>query len=347
MKKIYEFIPLFEKFVQDSKRGKRLKKNGGLIKEGTIQNYEYTLRLVKMFAIEKKFTLKIPEFNTSNKREFQSVKSYWKKFYKQFTDYCYKDQHHYDNYVGQVIKNLRVFFNWLKTEKGIFAGDFHKDFYVRKEEVPIITLSKEQFQFLIFNKEFEESLSKPLQRSKDIFVLGCTVGLRISDLMLLTKNNIEERDNHTYLRVKSKKTGTGTCIKLPEYALEILSKKKRKQKTLFTSISLFRFNANIKKICELAGWTSPVAKTRDKKGMPVTVHQENKADKTYRFCDLVSSHTMRRTAITTMLSLGMPELLVRKISGHSDGSKAFYRYVELAQQFMDKEIELIHDKLQA
>ena len=56
MKKVYEFIPLFEKFVQDSKRGKRLKKNGAQIKEGTIHNYEYTLRLVKMFATQARGT---------------------------------------------------------------------------------------------------------------------------------------------------------------------------------------------------------------------------------------------------------------------------------------------------
>lgn len=82
---------------------------------------------------------------------------------------------------------------------------------------------------------------------------------------------------------------------------------------------------------------------RDKKG--VSLKLKNGLATGYPFCDLVSSHTMRRTAITTMLTLGMPELLVRKISGHSDDSRAFYRYVELAQQYMDMEINKAYEKL--
>lgn len=65
----------------------------------------------------------------------------------------------------------------------------------------------------------------------------------------------------------------------------------------------------------------------------------------YRFCDLVSSHTMRRTAITTMLMLGMKEHLVKKISGHSDNSKSFYRYVNLVQSYLDNEVDVVFTKL--
>jgi intergrase/recombinase len=54
---------------------------------------------------------------------------------------------------------------------------------------------------------------------------------------------------------------------------------------------------------------------------------------------------MRRTAVTTMLILGMPENVVRKISGHAVGSKAFYRYVNFAQGYMDEEIDKVHEKL--
>jgi integrase len=68
---------------------------------------------------------------------------------------------------------------------------------------------------------------------------------------------------------------------------------------------------------------------------------KNSAEKGYRFCDLVTSHTMRRTAITTMLSLGMTEFMVRKISGHSANSKEFFRYVALSQTYIDKETEAL------
>ena len=54
---------------------------------------------------------------------------------------------------------------------------------------------------------------------------------------------------------------------------------------------------------------------------------------------------MRRTGITTMLNLGMPEHLVRKISGHAANSREFFRYVELSQSFIDDETDKIFDKI--
>lgn len=52
----------------------------------------------------------------------------------------------------------------------------------------------------------------------------------------------------------------------------------------------------------------------------------------------MSSHIMRRTAVTTLLVLGMPEHLVRNVSGHSNNSGAFYRYVHHAQSYINHEI---------
>ena len=70
------------------------------------------------------------------------------------------------------------------------------------------------------------------------------------------------------------------------------------------------------------------------------------ADKQDRFCDKMSSHMMRRTAITTLLILGMPEHLVRKISGHSHTSSSFNRYVHYAQAYIDREIDKVHRVLE-
>jgi hypothetical protein len=51
---------------------------------------------------------------------------------------------------------------------------------------------------------------------------------------------------------------------------------------------------------------------------------------------------MRRTAITNLLVLGMPELIVRQISGHAPGSKAFYLYVSFAQRYIDDAIDKVN-----
>jgi intergrase/recombinase len=98
-------------------------------------------------------------------------------------------------------------------------------------------------------------------------------------------------------------------------------------------------------LLEKAGFTHEISLTREKRGKRVEVKPKSKASRTNRFCDVASTHTMRRTAITTMLSLGMPEQIVRKISGHSPGTKEFYRYVLWAQTYQDQETEKVFEKL--
>jgi hypothetical protein len=42
------------------------------------------------------------------------------------------------------------------------------------------------------------------------------------------------------------------------------------------------------------------------------------------------------------LTSGMPELVVKKISGHSNNSRSFFRYVNFAQDIVDREIDKMH-----
>ena len=65
----------------------------------------------------------------------------------------------------------------------------------------------------------------------------------------------------------------------------------------------------------------------------------------YKLSDHITAHTMRRTAITMMLSMGMPEYMVREISGHAPNSKEFYRYVKHIQSFKDKETDRVFDEM--
>ena len=110
-------------------------------------------------------------------------------------------------------------------------------------------------------------------------------------------------------------------------------------------ISTYNLNKNLKLLAEAASWTNQVTKTHGRRGISISLNSTSKIDKGFRFCDLITSHTMRRTAITTMLSLGMTEYMVRKISGHSANSKEFFRYVALAQSYIDKETEAFYQRL--
>ncbi|HWR33270.1 MAG TPA: hypothetical protein VN451_07090, partial [Chitinophagaceae bacterium] len=133
--------------------------------------------------------------------------------------------------------------------------------------------------------------------------------------------------------------------KLPFFAVEIFlryANKKKSAMKVFPAASLFNFNKRIRKIGEMAGWTNPIGKIRSRNGVPA---EQKRGSKTYRFCDLLSSHVMRKTGITFLLMMGMPEYLVRKISGHAAHSPSFFRYVNFAQSYITEEIDKAHNKL--
>jgi len=110
------------------------------------------------------------------------------------------------------------------------------------------------------------------------------------------------------------------------------------QLKFFTNI-----NKQLKLLIEKAGWDYNLPKIRNRMGNPVEI--KNKKGNTYRFCDHITAHTMRRTAITTLLLMGVEENIVRSISGHTAGSKEFYKYVAVVQNFVTSQVMNAFDKL--
>jgi site-specific recombinase XerD len=250
------FLKLFERFIRDTKRGKRLLPNGERISKGTVASYNYTLNILKRFCIAKGFYLRIiPVYNLSS-LELSRERNYWQNFYKKISDFMYAELGYFDNYAGLNIKNIRAFFNYLNKNRGLGAGEFHKSFYVRKQETSIFPLTPEQLNYLIYNKEFEDSLNARMKQVKYFFVFGCTVALRFSDLKSLRTSNIKFIDQNHYLVVRSKKTNRESVIKLPTYSIEILDKYTRfKKKILLPNFNIANLNLYIKRLLEKAGYT--------------------------------------------------------------------------------------------
>jgi len=338
-----DFFQLLNDFISKHKSGKLLLKNGARMRKGSIANYENLCKILKEFCVFTGFELRVLKSKKNIHNQFRKEKNYWKKFYFQFTRYLYNTRNCHDNYTGTLIKLIRSFFNYLEREKGINLGKVQRSFYVRHENIPTIVLNPDQLHQLIYNQELETRLCNRLKKAKDIFVFGCTVGCRYSDLKQLTNLNLESIFKGTYLKLTSQKTGTFSRMKLPVYAVNILEKYKGKFSTLLPPLHLSNLIKYIREVAEVAGWTHPVEKVRQKQGR----FKEIKSQKSggYRFCDIISTHTMRKTAITTYLSLGMPEQMVRSISGHSPGSKEFFRYVNYAQAYLDLEADKVFKRL--
>lgn len=235
--------------------------------------------------------------------------------------------------------------NYLRNDKMLNIGNFHRGFYVPKEEIQIIVLSPTQLNSLIHDQALSNRLSKELTIIKDIFVFGCTVALRFSDLMSLLPLHLVKKDNGEYLVVRAQKTGFQSSLKLPQYALDILTKYKGKQKNLLPIYSRGYFNKQLKKLVTYIDQGEEVIKYRMRRGRPEPIYKKDGLDVHFTQSDHITTHTMRRTAITTMLRLGMSEQAVRKISGHSANSREFYKYVAYSQNYLDSETDRVFEKL--
>lgn len=343
--KEFDLLKLLHKFINEAKKGKHLQTNGKRIKPASIKNYYYLELLLTKFSAQKKFNIRLKNSSNLTKKQFEDEKKYWKEFYLAFTNYLYDDLKHYDNYVGRNIKLLRSFFNYLINEKGMSIGFFHRKFYAPAEEVDIVVLSTERLNFLFEENDLEKKLNPELKKVKDVFVFGCAVALRFSDLSALKRANVEITNDRIYIKVQSKKTQTFTRVKLTAFAVKIFHRySKLYTHKILPQFTKAYFNAKIKLVMEHYGFTEPIIRNRQRRGIPEPVYKNQKEKTIYRFCDAVTSHTMRRTAITRFLSNGMTEQTVRQISGHAANSKEFFRYVSLAQTFIDDEIDKMEEK---
>jgi integrase len=108
-------------------------------------------------------------------------------------------------------------------------------------------------------------------------------------------------------------------------------------------LSVTNLNIQIKHLIKSAGWDNPLPKNISHHGRMIELKTET--GNTWPFYQHITAHTMRRTAITTLLILGVTENIVRKISGHAPGSKEFYKYVGIAQEYMNQEVSKAYQKL--
>ena len=227
-------------------------------------------------------------------RTLQREKNYWKRFFIHFSSFLYKEKNYYDNYVANVFKTIRTFLNYLQKEKGFIVGNYHKSFRIPLQQATPVVILPQQLNFLITNKEFEASLNPYLRRAKDIFVFGCTTGLRYSDLMSLKKTNIVISNNEASLVLFAQKTNTEIKIPLPDYLLDIVHKYRRKAgKYILPRLSSTNINLQIKKLAKAAGWNYLLPKNISLKGNMKEIKTQQGS--TWRFYQHITAHNAKNS----------------------------------------------------
>lgn len=112
-------------------------------------------------------------------------------------------------------------------------------------------------------------------------------------------------ESWNFSQIKTSKEITVPFVGWSQIAIEIAAKYNYQ----FPQYTPQYFNRALKMVCRNAGITESVTFSRSKGSDTILIKKQK--------CDLVSSHTARRTAVSMLLEKGIPPTVVMKITGHS------------------------------
>ncbi|MDA3614745.1 phage integrase SAM-like domain-containing protein [Chitinophagaceae bacterium LY-5] len=185
-----------------------------------------------------------------------------------------------------------------------------------KELTTAVFSSIEDLQVLL-NTDFGDR--EALSRVRYVYVMHCFLGLRFSDLRKFLrdpKTYLRHHGNSQFVELKTQKNGEVVVIPIADVVKQILDIFGYDFNGLFT---YQHYNKSIREMAEIAGLTNKIECTRTKAGV--------RQDYIMRKCDMMSSHTARRTfATNAMLSKDFNMTAIMKITGHRTVN-SFERYV--------------------
>jgi len=281
------------------------------VSEGTKKDYRNTLMHLKDFD------------------KFRGKSLSWKsadyQYYLELVDYL-KEKRLKGSTIDKVIKNLKVFLSQADLMDGIeVCQDFKKTVSgkslfakVSKEETDHVYLTESEIR-QITNANMPD---KRLAEIRDLFVIQCWTGLRISDLSRLELDNIKDG----LLSITAKKTRQKVVIPVTDELQTVLNKYPDQLPKIPTDQ---HFNREIKKVAECAGINDNVMAEVKKGSLTVTAPVPK-----YK---VITSHTGRRSFATNLYRRGIPSTQLMFLTGHRS-ENSFLKYIKVSKEDNAKDV---------
>ena len=170
-----------------------------------------------------------------------------------------------------------------------------------------VALTEEQVQQLYsFQPTGDEKRVKRFTEIRDLFVLQCLLGQRISDMEKFFTGNYEWDEENDTVSIIQQKTGSRAIIPLTSLSRELISKYKGTPILYYNSKKTSQLNKDLKVLAKDAGLNEPI--TYEEKG--------NKMTKPLH--ELIHTHTARHSFVTIMCRKGIPKDTIIIATGHED-----------------------------
>ncbi len=280
----------------------------------------YSPGTLKTFQTSKKH---LEAFN--KKASFESITL---KFYKEYVSFLKKEGLS-EGSIGKEIKNLKIVMSRAAEEDLTENFAFKlKAFKVFRPKVKSVHLDEKDI-LKLYKTDLKNT--DGLEPIRDLFVFGCCVGLRYSDLVNIKKENfIKDEDGATYLKMLTQKTKIEIAVPLNDLALKIMEKYKHKPNSLPDAVTNQYFNRALKTIGKLA--------SLDEKGRLST----EIGTELYK---LIKTHTARRSFTSNILDRGVSSYDAMKMTGHTS-ERIFIDYdknnpIKAAKRAKEKMISML------
>ncbi len=235
------------------------------------------------------------------------------------------------NTVWTYMEALRAFFNWCVRNEIAHYNPFllYKGAH-QKYGTPYYLTLEERDHIADFDLS---GCGRMVNVVRDMFILQCCIGCRVSDLLRLREADIIEGEVNYIPRKTQGVSGATVKVPLNRRARAIVDKYRGIDKggRLMPFPRALTYNEVLKRVFTLCGVTRLVTTLN-----PITGEEEKKP-----LNEIATSHIARRTFIGNLYKKVKDPNLICPLSGHVTGSKAFARYREIDREIRVETVKLI------
>lgn len=283
-----------------------------IVSDGTKKDYNNTLNHLKDFD------------------KYRGKTASWKgmgyEYYLDLVEFLKTEQDLKGSTIDKVIKNVKVFLSYADLQDNLNVNqDFKKTISgkslfakVNKEETEHVYLNEKEIKQITDAEMRDERLSE----IRDLFIIACWSGLRISDLKRLERGNIKDG----LLSIIAQKTSRKVTIPITDELQTVLNKYPDRLPKIPTDQ---HFNRQLKEVCKIAELNEPIMAEVKKGNMRVTTQIPKH--------ELITSHTARRSFATNLYRRGIPSTQLMMLTGHKSET-AFMKYIKVTGEDNAKDV---------
>ncbi|MDA9019278.1 site-specific integrase [Flavobacteriales bacterium] len=223
------------------------------------------------------------------------------------------------NYIAKMVKKVKRVLRFAEDSgEKVHPAYKSTSFKAQEETADNIYLDRRELEAIAAVDILPQNTS--MRRSRDLFLIGCYTGLRVSDYTRLSREHIVNVDGVEFFEIASQKTGQLVTIPIHPVVREII---KSNDGMLPERQPEQVINQNIKTIGAMAGINEKVTIEKTTGG--------RKVRRKYRKFQLIKTHTARRSFCTNAYLEGLDCLDIMAVSGHTSEAN-FLKYIKVTRR---------------